>query len=208
MRVLVACEFSGMVREAFKKKGHDAWSCDLLPTEIPSKKHIQDDVLQWLDKKWDLMIAHPPCTYLANSGIGWFNEERWGEKARIRKVKRKEAKDFFLKLYNAPIKKVAIENPVGYMNSHFRKPDQIIQPYFFGDPHIKGTHLWLLELPLLTYDKSVQKPEPLYSHLRHPSKNYKGGELKKRYFTDVIRDPHLRSKTFQGIANAMASQWG
>jgi len=208
MRVLVACEFSGIVRDAFLARGHDAWSCDLLPTEKEGP-HIQDDVLKYLDCGWDLMIAHPPCTYLSHAGIGWFNEEKWGDKARIRKVRRVEAESFFLSLYNAPIKKVVIENPVGYMNSHFRKPDQIIQPYFFGDPHVKGTCLWLRGVPTLMYDKSVPRPEPITIQYRKPSKYYKGGEEKKRYFTDAItRDPHIRSKTFQGIANAMVEQWG
>jgi hypothetical protein len=209
MRVLVACEFSGIVREAFKAHGHDAWSCDLLPTEIPGQ-HIQGDVLAILNYGWDLMIAHPPCTYLSYAGIGWFNEEKWGERARLRKIKREEAAEFFMRFYNVPIPKICVENPVGYMNSTFRKSDQKIQPYFWGDPHVKGTCLWLKNLPLLEYDKTVQKPPPLAVQTRRPSKWYIGGETKNRYFVDVksSKSAHERSRTFPGIANAMAEQWG
>lgn len=136
MRILIACEFSGIVREAFRKKGHDVWSCDLLDTEIPGK-HIKGDVLKILNDGWDLMIAHPPCTYLSNAGIAWFNEEKYGEKAVLRKQKRLEAFDFFMKFVNSPIEKICIENPVGWANSHFRKPDQVIQPYFLGIRKVK-----------------------------------------------------------------------
>jgi hypothetical protein len=179
-----------------------------LPTEIPGN-HIQGDALEVINRGWDLMIAHPPCTYLSYAGIGWFNEEKYGDKARDRKLKREWAKDFFMKLYNSPIRKICIENPVGYMNTVFRKPDQVVQPYFFGDPHVKGTCLWLNNLLPLMYQKNIPKPEPLTVQYRKPSKYYKGGEEKKRYFTDAqTRDPHERSRTFQGIADAMADQWG
>src|SRR5689334_3251929 len=110
MRVLVACEFSGVVRDAFRARGHDAWSCDLLPTEAPGP-HIQDNCLNHLDEGWDLLIAHPPCTYLSYAGIGWFNEERWGEKARQRKRDREFGAEFFMTLVNAPVPKIAVENP-------------------------------------------------------------------------------------------------
>jgi hypothetical protein len=216
MRVLIACEFSGIVRDAFKEKGHDAWSCDLLPTEKPGQ-HIQGDVLNILNDGWDLMIAHPPCTYLSHAGIGWFNEEKYGDKARERKIKRGAAVSFFINLYNAPINKIAIENPIGHMNGHFRKPDQIIQPYYFGEPQIKAACLWLKNLPILVHTNKLEKPEPCAIHIRKPSKYCKGGEIKKRYFTDGMtkqhtsektRDAHVRSRTFQGIADAMADQWG
>lgn len=208
-KVLVACEFSGVVRDAFIARGHDAWSCDLLPSEQKGP-HIQDDIMNHLNDGWDLMIAHPPCTYLSNAGIGWFNEERYGEKAARRKQLRLDAFEFFLSLMEASIPKICIENPVGFLNSHYRKPDQIIHPYYFGDPHVKPTCLWLKNLPILVYNESnrLNKPEPVTHTTRKPSKYYKGGEQKKRYFTDVTRSGHERSRTFQGIALAMADQWG
>src|SRR3990172_5461339 len=122
MRVLIACEFSGIVREAFKARGHDAWSCDLLPTEIPGQ-HIQDDVLKHLDDGWDLMVAHPPCTHLAVSGARWFKEKQ---------IEQKVAIQFFKMFVIADIPKICIDNPISIMSSHYRKPDQIIQPYMFG----------------------------------------------------------------------------
>lgn len=218
MRILVACEFSGVVRDAFIAKGHDAMSCDYLPTERPGP-HYQGDVFDILySEHWDMMIAHPSCQYLSHAGIGYFNIDRWGDKAIERHRLRDLSAKFFLDLYNAPISKVCIENPVGYMNSFFRKPDQIINPYFWGDAQIKPTCLWLKCLPRLIHIREddlfntrthVEKPQPLAITIRKPSKNYKGGELKKRHFVDAYsRDPHIRSITFQGIADAMANQWG
>lgn len=224
MRVLVACEFSGRVRDAFVRRGWDAWSCDLLPSETPGN-HIQGDVLQVLDDGWDLMIAHPPCTYLSNAGIGFFNEDKWGERARERKTLRQTAMEFFLALYNAPIGRVCVENPVGYPNSHFRKPDQIVHPYYFGERHLKRTCLWLKNLPPLWFWReddlfgtrtATDYPEPEYVHERKPGKHYSGGEVKRRYFTDgkifvngnKLVSAHERSRTFAGIAEAMAEQWG
>lgn len=164
------------------------------------------------------MIGHPPCTYLSNAGIGWFNEDKYGQKAIDRKQKRNDAMIFFLRMYNAPIDKICLENPVGYPNTFFRKPDQVIQPYFFGDCHKKGTCLWLKGLPKLIHTKQddlfaqrthTAAPQPLIVQYRKPSKYYNGGEVKNRYFTDAFsRDSKTRSKTFQGIANAMAEQWG
>lgn len=223
MRVLIACEFSGRVRDAFARRGWDAWSCDVLPSETPGN-HIQGDALQVLGDGWDLMIAHPPCTYLSNAGIGFFNEEKWGEKARERKAKRQAAMEFFLALYNAPIHRVCVENPVGYPNSFFRKPDQVVHPYYFGERHLKRTCLWLKNLPPLWFWKeddlfgkrtTTDYPEPLYIHERRPGKHYNGGETKKRYFTDAkafvngnkIVSAHERSRTFPAIAEAMAEQW-
>lgn len=216
MKVLIACEESGTVRDAFTKKGHDAISCDLQPSRTPGK-HYQGNVFDIINDGFDLMIGFPPCTFLTNAGIRWFNEERYGENAVQRKLKRLEAMKFFLALYNAPIPKVCLENPVGYPNSVFRKPDQIIQPYYFGDSHKKPTCLWMRCLPLLVHSKEddmfykkthIAEPEPLTIQYRKPSKYYKGGEVKKRYFTDASRDGKTRSVTFQGIANAMAEQWG
>lgn len=149
MKILVACEFSGIVRDAFSRKGHDTWSCDIIPTESEltkqEGKHIQDDVLKHLDDGWDMMIAHPPCTYLTTSANKYFagNPERW--------LRRYEAALFFWQLWNAPINKIAIENPIGIISSYIKKPDQIINPYYFGDPIPKRTGLWLRNLPPLTY---------------------------------------------------------
>lgn len=221
MKVLLACEYSGIVRDAFLDRGHDAWSCDILPTESPGN-HYQCDVLEVLGFGWDLMIAFPPCTYLTNVGIGYFNVERWGQKAIERQAKRESAFKFFLSLYNAPVKKICIENPVGYMNGHFKKPSQIIHPYFFGDPNLKKTCLWLKGLPRLEHHPTdnifsnkthTAKPKPLYIHERKPGKHYSGSEIKNRYFVDTMSGSHSdrahkRSKTFPGIAKAMADQWG
>lgn len=181
MKVLIACEFSGIVREAFKAKGHDAWSCDLLPTDIPGQ-HIQGDILSVIDWEWDLMIAHPPCTHLAVSGARWF------------KNKQKEQKDalwFVEQLFNANIYKTAIENPVSIISSHFRKPDQIIQPWMFGHGETKATCLWLKGLPLLTPTNIVDGRENRIHRMPPSPERWKE-----------------RSKTYQGIADAMASQWG
>lgn len=202
MRVLVACEFSGIVRDAFKARGHDAWSCDLQPTERPGN-HIQGDVLKIIDNGWDLMIAHPPCQFLSFAGNAWFNESKYGDRARERKKNREIAFQFFMSLVNAPIERICVENPMGYPNSHYRKPDQIINPFQFGDAERKRTCLWLKNLPCLTPVNEVPPPEPLY---------YTGSSGHARYFTDGFSpSPNRqndRSRTFQGIANAMKSQWG
>jgi len=209
LRVLVACEYSGRVRDAFAKLGHDATSCDLLPTESAGK-HYTGNVFDIINDGWDLMIAHPPCTYLSYAGIGWFNEEKYGEKARERKVKRDEAMRFFEQLYAAPIKKICIENPVGWANSHFRKPDQIIQPFHFGDNFIKRTCLWTRGLPKLVYSESdnlfEQKNtvDPEYYFISSGS-NYRSNKMS---VGKEKRDQKERSITFPGIANAMAEQWG
>lgn len=182
MKVLVACEFSGIVREAFRKRGHDAWSCDLLPTEILGQ-HIQDDVLKHLDDGWDLMIAHPPCTHLAVSGARWFKNKR---KEQI------DAVSFFSSLlYAQNIPKIAIENSIGIISTWLRKPDQIIQPWQFGHGETKATCLWLKGLPKLIPTNIVDGREARI-HRMPPSKN----RWKER------------SRTYQGIADAMAEQWG
>jgi len=181
MNVLIACEFSGIVREAFNKKGHDAWSCDLLPTEIEGK-HIQSDISNVLRWNWDLMIAHPPCTHLAVSGARWFKDKQ---------DEQKEAIEFFMKLINAPIDKICVENPISIMSTKHRKPDQIIQPWQFGHGETKATCLWLKNLPLLQPTVIVEGRENRI-HKMPPSKD-RG---------------KLRSITYQGIADAMADQWG
>ena len=186
MRVLVACEFSGIVREAFSKKGHDAWSCDLLPTEILGN-HIQDNVLNHLDKDWDLMIGHPDCTYMTNAGVCWLHKDktRWG--------KLEEACTFFKKLQNAPIPKICLENPIPhkYAREEIGYYTQIIQPYQFGHPERKATCLWLKNLPKL-------KPT-----------NIVGGRENRIHKMSPSSDRGLkRSLTYYGIAHAMAEQWG
>jgi len=184
MRILVACEYSGRVREAFRKLGHDAWSCDLLPSDDNSPYHIQGDVLEHLNDGWDMMIAHPPCTHLAVSGARYFA-------AKIADGRQQEALDFVQQLLDAPIKRVALENPISVISSKIRKPDQIIQPWMFGHGETKATCLWLKNLPKLEPTDIVDGREGRVWKLP-PSKN--------RW--------KLRSETYQGIADAMASQWG
>jgi len=205
-RVLVACEESQAVTIEFRKLGHEAYSCDLLPCSGGHPEwHLQDDVLRHLDDGWDMMIAHPPCTYLSNAGIGWFNEEKYGEKARERKRKRLMAFDFVMKLWNANIDKIVIENPVGWLNSHFRKPDQIIQPYHFGDRESKRTCLWLKNLPVLK-PTDIVKPK-VYGYYKRGKK--KGKPIYGTQYCKFSEDRSIiRSKTFPGIAKAMATQWG
>ena len=191
MKVLIACEFSGIVRDAFIAKGHDAWSCDILPTERPGP-HIQGDVLDVMEHGWELMIAHPPCTYLAVSGARYWKD---------RIPQQKEALRFVKALMNAPVGKIAIENPVGKISTSIRKPDQYIQPYEHGHKISKKTGLWLKNLPLLKPSEVVE-PEWIYykNGGRCSPDHYKNAFAKNR--------SHLRSVTFQGIADAMADQWG
>ena len=180
MRVLVACEFSGIVRDAFCKLGHDAWSCDLLPSEREGN-HIQGNVLDVVDHNWDLMIAHPPCTHLASSGARWFAKKQ---------QEQQDALDFVIHLLKAPIHHIALENPIGVLSTKMRKPDQIIQPWQFGHGETKATCLWLKNLPLLTPTTIVEGRQPRI-HYMSPS-------------------PHRwkeRSRTYTGIANAMAAQY-
>lgn len=202
MKILIACEFSGRVRDAFIKKGHDAVSCDLLPTESPGP-HYQGNVFDIINKGWDLMIAHPPCTYLTYAANRYWHLSGRDEL-------RQKAMQFFLDLFNSKIPKKAIENPVGYPNSVFRKPDQIVEPYYFGDPVKKRTCLWLDRLPVLDHakedtlfmKKTYVEPKPLY--IAPSGKNI--------HFTEGITcgsdRSKIRSKTFPGIARAMAEQWG
>lgn len=201
MRVLIACELSGVVREAFKAKGHDAWSCDILPTDIPGN-HIQGDVLEHLNGDWDLMIAHPPCTYLTVTGNRWFKPE-YRDRYPDRPQQREDAVEFFMALANAPIDKICIENPVCIMSSRWRKPDQIIQPWQFGDKHIKRTCLWLKNLPKLEHTNIVEPEYKIYK-----SSTKKSGKSKYPILWTGKKDAKARSKTFQGIADAMANQWG
>ncbi len=191
IKVLVACEFSGRVREAFKRHSFDAWSCDLLPTEIPGQ-HIQGDVLKILNNGWDLMIAHPPCTYLSYAGKGHWNDTGRAEL-------RDNAMIFFLELYHADIPHVVVENPKGWPMAAFRPADQRVEPFMFGDPERKRTYLWLRNLPLLN-------PTNALWNIGAPVTEKTG---KRRWFTDRgSSDKKYRSRTFPGIAEAMADQWG
>jgi hypothetical protein len=194
MRVLIACESSATVRTAFEKAGHTAWSCDLLPSEIPSDRHYQGDVRDILYERWDLMIAHPPCTYLCSSGLHW-NTRRPGRAALT-----KDALAFVELLLDAPIKRIALENPVGCISSRIRKPDQIIQPWQFGHPESKATCLWLKGLPPLAHTHVLKKPA-----CGHWSNQTPSGQNKLSPSADRWKE---RSKTYRGIADAMASQWG
>ncbi len=181
MKILIACEYSGTVREAFSKLGHDAWSCDILETEIPGN-HLQCDVREILGDGWDMMIAHPPCTHLAVSGARWFKDK---------KVEQAEALGFVRLLLNAPIEKIALENPISIISSHIRKPDQIIQPWQYGHGETKATCLWLQNLPKLQPTNIVDGREQRIWKMPPGENRWKE-----------------RSRTFEGIAQAMANQWG
>lgn len=193
MNVLVACEFSGIVREAFKRHGHNAWSCDLLPSE-KNGNHLQCNVLDVLNYGWDLMVAHPPCTYLCSSGL------HWNKKDASRSNKTEDALKFVELLLNAPIGKIAIENPIGCISTRIRKPDQIIQPWQFGHPESKSTCLWLKNLKALTPTCILEKPQSGHWNNQTPSGQNKIGPSADRW--------KKRSITYYGIANAMAEQWG
>ena len=191
MRVLIACEYSGAVRDAFIRAGHYAASCDLLPSNSPLGDHYQCDVTAILDHDWDLMIAHPPCTHLSVSGARWFKGKQ---------AEQAEALDFVQRLLDAPIPRIALENPVSIISSRIRKPDQIIQPWMFGHEATKTTCLWLKGLSHLTPTNIVGKGA------RHVTKS--GKSLPKWYNLPPSADRwKIRSATFQGIADAMAAQW-
>lgn len=206
MRVLIACEESQTVCKEFRALGHQAYSADILPCSGGYPEwHIQGDVTKILNDGWDLMIAHPPCTYLAVSGNKWLynkdgskNEERWKNRA--------EALDFVRTLLEAPIDRIALENPVSVISSQIRKPDQIVQPYMFGDQATKTTCLWLKNLPPLYPTDLVDKGERVV---------YKSGKSHPKWYAEALSKAKtteerrtLRSKTFIGIAKAMVNQWG
>ena len=198
MRVLVACEWSGVVRTAFRERGHDAYSCDLLNTPGNSPYHIKGDVLKVLDQEWDLMIAHPPCTHLAVSGALWFKDKEDEQKAAL---------EFVQRLMDAPIPRICIENPVSVISTYIRKPDQIIQPYEYGEDASKKTCLWLTNLPPLVPTERV-----------HPRIVVMNGKVYKRWANQTDSGQNRlgpsedraqqRGKTYKGIAKAMAEQWG
>ena len=221
MNVLVACEESQRVCIAFRERGHNTFSCDIEPCSGGHPEwHIMQDVVPLLngqcnfktmdgiehliDWKWDLIIAFPPCTYLTVTGNRWFNIDRYGEKAIQRHKDRKDAIDFFMAFANADCEKIAIENPVGIMSSEWRKPNQIINPWQFGDAFEKKTCLWLKGLPELTPTNIVEIP---------PRKKFDSGKSMPSWYAEAWHLPKeerakLRSKTFPGIARAMAEQWG
>ena len=207
MKVLIACEYSGIVREAFKKRGHEAWSCDILPTEIEGN-HFQGDVLNYLYRDWDLIIAHPPCTYLSNAGACRLYPEKG--KLNIERYKKGlEAKKFFMKFFdmdfwNKDIK-IAIENPVQSRIFELPKHTQEIQPYEFGHPYTKKTRLWLKGLPKLKPTNIIDKSE-VKTFIESGTSRYKNTNKNKNRY--VARGSKDRSKFWSGIAEAMAQQWG
>lgn len=216
MKVLVACEESQAVTIELRTLGHEAYSCDILdPSGGHPEWHVQQDVIPLLTPpvtfstldgqehdidKWDMIIAFPPCTYLTVTGNRWFNVEKYGEKALERIRLREEAKEFFMAFANAPCDKIAIENPVGVMNTGYRKPNQIIQPYQFGDPFEKRTCLWLKGLPNLVPTNVVEPPA---------RQQLKSGKSMPEWYSNAPKKDRarIRSKTFPGIAKAMADQW-
>ena len=194
MRVLVACEFSGVVRRAFRARGHEAWSCDLLPAEDGGQQ-IHGNVLEALRWGWDLMVAHPPCTYLSRAGARWWKDPE-------RQAKADAAAAFVFALRDAPIERIAIENPIGQLNQRWRYPDQTIQPWHFGHPFTKATCLWLKNLPpLLSTIHSAERRPLIRSNTGHRARN------------GIPQDGALSgglesAKTFEGVAAAMVDQWG
>lgn len=221
MRVLVACEESQAVCKEFRRIGHEAYSCDIIPCSGGNPEwHIMQDALPLLagdcefmsmdgqthaiDGKWDMIIAFPPCTYLTVTGNRWFDVERYGEKALQRHKDREDAINFFMAFANADCPRIAIENPVGIMSSIWRKPNQIINPFEFGEPFEKKTCLWLKGLPVLETTNIVDKPQ---------RKQFNSGKTMSEWYAESWRLPKeerakFRSKTFHGIAKAMAEQWG
>jgi site-specific DNA-cytosine methylase len=201
MNILIACEESQVVCEAFRKKGHNAYSCDLQECSGGHPEwHLQHDIAIELEKEWDMIIAFPPCTYLTCTGNKWFKPE-FKERFPTREADRAEAIDFFMKIVNAKSKKIAIENPVGVMSSRYRKPDQIVHPFHFGDKARKRTCFWLKNLPKLVPTNIVEPEYKLYNSKR-------GGKSKYPLMWAGKHSSIERSKTFQGIADAMADQWG
>ena len=221
MRILIACEESQRVCIEFRKRGHEAFSCDIIePSGGHPEWHIKGDVLplrngrcsfttmdgtqHTQDNSWDMIIAHPPCTYLTVTGNRWFNVDRYGDEAKKRLMKRDLAEIFFMLIAKADCNKIAIENPIGVMSTVWRKPDQIVQPYFFGDPFEKKTCLWLKGLPLLNKSNEVIPEQRV---------KFASGRTMPKWYTEAAKyskekRSQIRSKTFPGFAQAMAEQWG
>lgn len=194
-RILVACEYSGRVRDAFRKLGHDAWSCDLLPAETPSPYHYQCDLREVLDKGWDMLIAFPDCTFVCGSGIHWNDRGRGWERTEA-------AVEFFRMLWEQPIPYIALENPIGILSKRICKPTQIIQPHQFGDDASKATCLWLKNLPSLSPTKHIA-PRIVGGKKRWANQT-DSGQNRLGPSDDRWKE---RSRTYQGIADAMADQW-
>lgn len=211
MRILVACEESQAITKEFRKLGHEAFSCDLLPCSGGHPEwHYQQDVFEVIDQGWDMMIAHPPCTFLAVSGARWlYNKD--GSKNEDRYKNQAEALDFVQRLMDAPIDKIAIENPISVISSNIRKPDQIVHPYHFGDKASKSTCLWLKGLPKLKHTNVVEKGE----FKEWVDKNTGKTKRQATWYYEALQKAKspaerrtLRSKTFKGMAEAIAQQWG
>jgi len=210
MRILIACEESDEVRGRFEKLGFEAWSCDLQANRNPNAKHYQGSVFDIINDGWDAMIAFPPCTHLAVSGAAWFEQKR-------KDGRQQEGIDFFMEMVNAPIKHIAIENPIGIMSKLYRKPDQIIQPYYFGDDTRKATCLWLKNFPKLYHNSRSNLFDNITTHVQpklieYASKKSKSGKstysgAAAQWFKTKEERSKARSKTFPGIAQAMADQW-
>lgn len=205
-RILIACEFSGVVRRAFAARGHDAWSCDLLPAEDRSNRHIVGDARDYLDEGWDLlMVAHPPCTRLCNSGVRWLNAPPPGRTRAEMWAELDEAAALFAAFWNAPIPRIAVENPIMHRHAkerieNYAAPAQTVQPWWFGEPAFKATSLYLRRLPPLQATRRLVPPKP-------------GTEAHKAWSAIHRASPSpdrwkLRARTFPGIAEAMADQWG
>lgn len=220
MNVLIACEESQRVCIEFRKKGHNAFSCDIIECSGGHPEwHIHNDAIPLLNgnckfktqngdkhyiEKWDLIIAHPPCTYLCLSGQKHCNENLYGEKARLRKIERDKAIDFFMKFISADCERIAVENPVGIMSRYYGKADQYIHPYQFGDPTSKKTGLWLKNLPTLKPTNIV----PVEYHISGTGRKWDKWFWDSSCIPDLKERSKFRSKTFPGIAKAMAEQWG
>jgi len=218
MRILIACEESQTVTERFRALGHEAISCDLKQGKINSEWHYQGSVFDIINDGWDMMIAHPPCTYLTVTANKWLKDQPKRQSGKLvgqeRRDARNEAIEFFMSLWNAPIPRIAIENPIGCMSSVFRKADQIIHPYYFGDPATKATCLWLKNLPKLQWSNNAD----LFAESTAVEPKFYTTKTGKRYpawsmidaakIKDLDERSEFRSKTFPGIANAMANQWG
>ena len=210
MRILIACEESQAVCKEFRKKGHEAFSSDILDCSGGHPEwHIKGDVLEIIKEGWDMMIAFPPCTHLAVSGARHFAK-------KIADGRQQAAKEFFMKMIKAPIDKIAVENPIGIMSTEYEKPTQIIHPYHFGDPFSKSTCLWLQNLPKLKYNpkpKNGQLEAQLEPNLpcevdKGEFVTFSSGKRMAKWYNQASGNGHLRSKTFPGIAKAMADQWG
>jgi site-specific DNA-cytosine methylase len=211
MKILIACEESQAVTIEFRKLGFQAYSCDIQDQSGGFPEwHIKGDVLEVIKQGWDVMIAFPPCTHLAVSGAAWFEQKR-------KDGRQQEGIEFFMKMVNAPIKHIAIENPIGIMSKEYRRPDQIIHPYYFGDATSKATCLWLKNLPLLYHNREIDLFNDNYTWVKPKFTEFyckKTGKMKRysttadRWYKNAEKRSRERSKTFPGIAIAMASQWG